>query len=274
MKYNGKPKLSACQNQAYNQSIHRNYEIILDVERTLKLTNPQYAEEINGINKIRQTLQDKHELSINDHVKAMVLSLLSCMRKWEPIEQNLDAIQEIFCGYDVDKLKNKNAQELVEEVKNINCGNLRINRQMTKLKANIETLERLNANFGSLDEFYTKTDKYELVSLLSMWNSKYKLQEMGIALVCEYLKGVGIPLVKPDRHVCRIIGRLGFTKRIPADEIETLRICDKIAESLKMSHAMVDTILWQYGVKEKCGICGDIPQCSQCGVTSCSNRSL
>lgn len=273
MKYNGKPKLSAGQNQAYNQSIHWNYEIILDVEKTLKSANPQYAEEINGINKIRQTLQDKHKLSINDHVKAMVLSLLSCMRKWEPIEQNLDAIQDIFCGYDVEKLKNKNAQELVDDVKKINCGNLRINRQMTKLKANIEVLERLNKNYGPLDEFYAKTDKYELVRLLSR-GPEYKLQEMGIALVCEYLKGVGIPLVKPDRHVCRIIGRLGFTKKIPADEIETLRICDEIAKDLNMSHAMVDTILWQYGVKEKCGICGDIPQCSQCGAISCSNRSL
>ena len=108
--------------------------------------------------------------------------------------------------------------------------------------------------------------------MLSDMNSEYKLHEMGVALVCEYLKGVGIPLVKPDRHVCRIIGRLGFSKTIPAGEIETLRICDEIAKHLNMSHALVDTILWQYGVEEKCGICGDEPDCARCGVTSCPNR--
>lgn len=255
-----------------NAVTHKNYSIIGEVENTLRSVRPNYEDEITGINRILKTLKDKNSLDLNDHVKAMVLSLLSNMRDWKPIEENLSLLETIFCGYDAEKLSEKSGAILVEEVKRKKCGNLKINSQMTHLKENIAVLKTLSQKTGGIDSFYASTDKYELVAMLSDMNSEYKLHEMGVALVCEYLKGVGIPLVKPDRHVCRIIGRLGFSETIPAGEIETLRICDEIANALNMSHAQVDTILWQYGVKEKCGICGDEPDCIRCGVASCPNR--
>jgi len=255
-----------------NAVTHKNYSIIREVENTLRSVRPNYEDEITDINRILKTLENKNSLGLNDHVKAMVLSLLSNMRDWKPIEENLSLLETIFCGYDAEKLSEKSGEILVEEVKRKKCGNLKINSQMTHLKENIAILKTLSQKTGGIDSFYASTDKYELVAMLCDMNSEYKLHEMGVALVCEYLKGVGIPLVKPDRHVCRIIGRLGFSETIPAGEIETLRICDEIANALNMSHAQVDTILWQYGVKEKCGICADEPDCIRCGVASCPNR--
>ncbi len=256
-----------------NETVHKNYSIVQEVESTLRKERPDYEKEIEGINKILKTLDKKGSLELNDHVKAMVLSMLSNMREWKPIEENLSLLEAIFCGYDAALLSDKDGDELVEQIKKEKCGNLRIGSQMTRLSENIAVLEKINREHGSIDAFYASADKYELVALLSDMKSNCKLHEMGIPLVCEYLKGVGIPLVKPDRHVCRIIGRLGFSETIPAGEIETLRICDEIAQKLGISHAKLDTILWQYGVKEKCGICGDEPECARCGVTSCSYRN-
>ena len=54
---------------------------------------------------------------------------------------------------------------------------------------------------------------------------------MGVALVCEYLKGVGVDIIKPDVHVRRIIGRLGYSKHNPATVRETMDVCKAIAEN-------------------------------------------
>ena len=66
-----------------------------------------------------------------------------------------------------------------------------------------------------------------MVKELSIFYSKNKLKCMGVPLVCEYLKGVGIGVVKPDVHLRRIIGRLGYSSKKPADEWETIDIFKK-----------------------------------------------
>ena len=260
------------QNKSRNTQTHKNYDTIIEIEKTLRSVRPNYADEIVGINKIRATLSNGGKLKFEDHIKAMILSLLSNMQEWDKIENNLADIKRVFCDYNIVKLMKKSETDILNEIKALKCGNLSINSQINHLKDNIRTLERIDREQGGLDYYYAMTDKYILVDKLSNPESEYKLQDMQVALVCEYLKGVGISLVKPDRHVCRIIGRLGFSKKIPAGEIETLRICDEIAQNLNMSHALVDTILWQYGVEKKCGICGDDPDCDRCGVMSCPNR--
>lgn len=52
-----------------------------------------------------------------------------------------------------------------------------------------------------------------------------------------------------------------------------MRICDQIATEMKLSHAMVDTILWQYCADRKFNVCTDKPKCAQCGVYNCPNRT-
>lgn len=259
--------------QSQNSQIHKNYGVIAEMEKTLRSVRPNYADEIVGINKIRATLSNGGKLQIEDHVKAMILALLSNMQEWDKIEKNLEKLKDIFCDYNIERLMRKSETDILNEIKELKCGNLSINRQINHLKDNIRTLKRIDEKEGGLDHYYAITNKYDLVDKLSNPASEYKLQNMQVALVCEYLKGVGVSLVKPDRHVCRIIGRLGLSEKIPAGEIETLRICDEIAQHLNMSHALVDTILWQYCVEKKCGICGENPACNRCGVLSCPNRT-
>ena len=260
---------------AKNARINKNYKMVAQIEQTLRSVRPDYADEISGINNIRAQLSSGGKLSLEDHVKAMILALLSNMQKWHKIESHMDEINSIFCNYRVSDLLDADENMILKRITSdeIKCGNLSIGSQVRHLKDNIRILKRIDEeNEGGIDAFYAQIDKYSLVDMLSNYESEYKLQDMGVALVCEYLKGVGISLVKPDTHVRRIIGRLGFTEKIPADDIETLHICDEIAEEMELTHPLLDTILWQYCVKEKCGICTETPACARCGVTLCPNR--
>ena len=49
-------------------------------------------------------------------------------------------------------------------------------------------------------------DLKQLIKQLSNPSSENKMQQMGIPLICEYLKNVGYDVGKPDRHIRRILG--------------------------------------------------------------------
>ena len=135
---------------------------------------------------------------------------------------------------------------------------------MESLSENIQTLQRIAADHGSIDHYYNSTDIDVVIKSLAYSGKKYKLNYMGLALVCEYLKGAGLDIIKPDIHVCRIIGRLGYSKHNPATDWEAIDVSRSIAAEYNLSMAAVDTILWQYGVENKLGICGAEPKCSDC----------
>ncbi len=253
------------------------YPEIQQIIDTMETAGYDYKSEIAGIQTAIVTLGSGASLGLNAHVKAMILSLLSNEGGWEvKIQPKLSQIENVFCGYDREKIKTKSEQEMLDEILALRAGNRQIKRQIKSIKENIAKLEQIDREcqkVGGIDCYYSTVDKYELLDKLSNPKSSYKLKAMGIPLVCEYLKGVGVKVIKPDRHVCRILGRLNYSKRCPAGEIESLRICDQIATEMKLSHAMVDTILWQYCADHKFEVCTDKPKCSQCGVYNCPSRT-
>lgn len=141
---------------------------------------------------------------------------------------------------------------------------------MQSLKDNIETLERIVDDYDSVDNYYNNTNIKELLKSLS--GGKYKLKQMGVPLVSEYLKGVGMDVIKPDVHVCRILTRLGYSKSNKITDDEAFDICCDIAKEYSISNVEVDSILWQYCAKNYFEVCCDKPKCSICGVTNCKSR--
>ena len=211
--------------------------------------------------------------ALADHVKAMVYAQLSNNRPWQPIYNNRLTIDAIFSHYDIELLKKANPTTLVDKITEIHCGNRQIKRQMKSLKANIETFERIEEEHGSISDYYAKINLVDVIKSLSQSGKNYKLDCMGIPLVCEYLKGVGVEVIKPDSLLCRLLGRLGYSKKIPATPWEAIEICKEIGAEYGLSQAEVDTILWQYCAKDKFEVCTDKPKCAQCGVYNCPNRT-
>ena len=215
--------------------------------------------------------ENGEEYSLADHIGAMVFSLLSSQRDWGPIERNADRIREIFRNFDVDWLlatATERPRSIVDELMKIKCGNRQIGKQIEALPDNIKTLPRIAEEHGSIDAYYNKTPARDVLHELSA--KKYKLKMMGVPLVSEYLRNVGLDLVKPDVHVTRLLGRLGYTEHSPAKDKEALDVCEKIAKAYGIRQVKVDAVLWGYCANGRYKKCTDDPDCSGCRAYPCA----
>ncbi len=213
---------------------------------------------------IDERASGKH-FSMNDHIRGLIYSLLSNNRPWQQIEANIERIDQIFFEYDKDKILATNAGVFVDKLQAIKCGNRNIKNQMNSLHENIHKLERIEKEFGTLDNFVTSGSPLEIADLLA--NSiKYKLKTLGIALAMEYLRNVGIDATKPDTHIRRILGknRLGYSGQEIAGEIETIEIIDAISSQTGYSASKIDAILWLFCSDDNGMICTEKPHCDQC----------
>ena len=226
--------------------------------------------------------------SIHDHIRAMVYSFLSAGISWERMESGIDlvtgrilSIDEVFHQYDPEYLLQCRPEELRDQVKHLGYASQYTRKQMTALVGtNIGKLQQLDEQYGGIDVYYHQlTDKgpsfKTLVRTLSTPKSKDKMAQMGVALVCEYLRNVGYDIPKPDRHVRRILGseRLGCSEHKIVPEFDIFDIIAELAEELGKPAAEVDYILWSYCAKGYGEICTANPKCEQCVVKGyCANK--
>ncbi len=198
-----------------------------------------------------------------------MLSQLSNNRPWGAIARNRTRIDEIFLDYDPKALKAADPAELVAAVKAIRCGNRAIVKQLAGLRQNIETFERT----GDIDAYVTSKSPKAIARELAT-GKKFKLVEVGYALALEYLRNVGINAVKPDVHICRMIGpeRLGLTETTPtpAEAYEALM---KWSEERGENPVYVDNLLWLFAAKDYGAVCTANPRCEICLVSACNRWS-
>ncbi len=253
------------------------YQAFQHLIDTMECVGYDYEKEIVEVERRRKaftlTGAESASLGLSEHVKTMIYAQLSNNRPWEPIAENKTAIDEVFLYYDIDALKKANPNDLVEKIMSIRCGNRQIRKQLHHLKHNIEVLESIEQKYGCIENYYRSTNLIDVVKSLSLYNGIYKLKMMGTPLVCEYLKGIGVDVIKPDTLLCRLLGRLGYAKKIPATAWEAIEICQEIGKEYKLSQPMVDTILWQYCAKDKFEVCTATPKCYKCKVVKCPSRA-
>ena len=229
---------------------------------------------------------------LHDHVRAMVYSLLSSQTPWIRIEINKAAIDDIFCGYNPDQLAAKDPILINDQLKKIKCGSLNRRSQMQALSGNIDKMAMMDRQTGGIDAFYKTqiTDSeyahpFERLIRLLAFDKKYKLQQMGIPLVAEYLRNVGYDIPKPDRHIMRILGPdylQEHSRRAPSQEgwaaddlFEAFRIIQNYSKATDLRQAYIDYLLWSYCADGYGQICTkDNPKCHQCQIKqSCARRS-
>lgn len=237
--------------------------IITEIESMLQERHIS-ADKLTHLEWIKQRNNGK-TFSMSEHIRGMIYSLLSNNRLWEPIEENLERIDEIFFHYDKDKILSTSPDYFIERIQLIRCGNRNIKKQMNALHGNIHTFERIEKEFGTLDAFVTSGTPAEIADLLA--NSlKYKLHTLGFALAMEYLRNVGIDAAKPDTHIRRILGknRLGYSASERAGELETIEIIDNISKETGYLSSEIDAILWLFCSDDNAMICTENPNCEVC----------
>lgn len=147
---------------------------------------------------------------------------------------------------------------------------------------NIKKLKKWDEQ-GGIDHYYKQfidenVTLPQLIKTLSESgkDNENKMAQMGVPLVCEYLRNVGYDIPKPDRHIRRILGRdiLAFSNREEATEKEVFAIVHELKEMLGYKRmAEVDYILWSYCADGYGQICTKRnPCCEECKICGHCNR--
>lgn len=202
--------------------------------------------------------------TLRDHVRGLVLSQLSSNRPWGPIARNRTRIDRIFLDYEPEALKRADPKSLINSITAIGCGNRGIRKQIAALRANIEILESI----ADLDAYVVSAAPESIATAFA--SGRYKLGQVGFPLAMEYLRNVGVDTVKPDQHICRIVGpeRFGLTDQPPTPEQAHAALMAWASE-VGVSALYLDTLLWIFAAKDYGAICSARPRCDICLVQDC-----
>lgn len=223
---------------------------------------------------------------LEDHMRGMVYSMLSGGRKWDELSKKADSqglipeVEEIFYYFkNPQKIIDTPDKELYGKIQKHSLTSRSSQAQITALKKNIVMLQEWEHTYDSVDNYYQQyidndnerkglvAPGISLIKTLSQQDSPNKLKQMGIALVCEYLKNIGYDFPKPDTHIRRILGRdiLGFSNSREASHYQAIEIIFKIAGLTGKSVAETDHILWAYCADGYGEICTSRnPKCTDC----------
>ncbi len=252
------------------EDITMNKNVLLNVKKYLE--DKGIVDIDNEVSKMDLRAQGK-EFTLSEHIQGMVYSLLSAQTVWANIERNMPAIDKLFFEYDADKIREHEAQYFIDGLARLRCRSRLTNNQMRVLHKNIDTMERIVKEYGSMDRFVTMRPQEEVVNLLSDQSSKYKLKQMGEALIWEYLRNIGVDGAKPDVHMKRILGseRLGVSRYSEATNEEVIRAMRDLSKETGLWMAQIDYIFWCYCATGKGEICTANPNCNKCVVREYCN---
>lgn len=226
------------------------------------------------IEAVNDRLKGK-EFSFQEHLKGFVYAQLSALVSWKVIKAHQSELYSLFCNFDKGRLKEIDPEILIEDIRKLKCYSpYTTKKQMTFLKNNIETFERIEQKYGSLDKFIMHNTIPNIVKMLADSNSEYKLKYAGVALVCEYLRNVGIDIVKPDAHIKRIVSvdRLNLIQS--KSDYKIIEEFRQLSTKIGISQVKMDYLLWNYCAKGYGEICASKPKCNICVIREYCNKGL
>lgn len=264
-----RPKINSCQKDVLENT---NLNIkTFDVEAVKKIDKFLRTTGIVDIKKENTPVLQRESgkiFSLNEHIRGMIYSLLTNIKKWNEIEPKLQKIDSIFFNYNSDEIKKHEGTYFEKEIEKIKCGNVNIKKQMSELKYNIEIFENIINEYGSMDAFVTSEKSEVIVKFISSQNSKYKLKNIGETLAWEYLRNVGIDGGKPDRHLKRFFGcnRIAISEEEDASNDEVTKELNKLAATKEYNRFEIDYLIWCYCASGKGEICTANPNCKKCVI--------
>lgn len=225
--------------------------------------------------KSKMTLRaEGKSFSMQEHVEGMILALISGQNKWYKVERQLNNIKKLFFNYEPKEIMKHDGNYFFKGLRALGANGRFAERQMAEVNHNVEVLGMIETDFGSIDAFMVGRPVNEVVKALSSSRSKYKLNQMSVALVCEYLRNVGVDTAKPDEHMMRLLGseRLGVSKRVNASCEEVIAEFYRLSKETGMWAADLDYLFWCYCAEEKAEICSKNPKCSKCVIRDECNK--
>jgi len=245
--------------------------IIIDAHLTR--TVPSYPSDKARLATILARRTAGHIFTIDECVESMVRAILTNSVPWARIAPHIASgrITSIFHSYSAATLKTVPYMDLVHDLRKIKCGNPSDVAQMRALADNIKTLERIISTHGSIEAYFSTLcpTTYPQITYSALkdfdTSGRYKLGQMGIPLVCEFLKNMGFLLPKPDRHLKRFFSgdRMG-TIAGSASNADVFNQIETLARSSTFTIPEIDLMVWSFCAKGYGDICTKSPKCHTC----------
>lgn len=216
--------------------------------------------------------KEGHVFSLQEHIAGLIYAQLTNQTKWSRIVPQLKEIDALFFHYEPERIKEMPGKYFADGIFKLKCSNISTRAQMRGLVHNIEIMELLCREFGSMDDFVLSNEPYKIVEMFSNAKSPYKLSLMGEALTWEYVRNVGIDGCKPDTHLRRFLvgARMGTASIDVASVEETIIQVQQLALEIGLTMASVDNIIWSFCADGFGEICTATPHCEKCVVrTEC-----
>lgn len=214
--------------------------------------------------------------SIEEHIAAFIYAQLTNQTKWSRIVPHLPEIDELFFYYNPHEIKKRPGSYFADGIFKLKCGNISTKAQMNSLHRNIDTMEIIAAEYGSMDAFVISAPAQQIVELLSAGRSKYKMSMLGEALAWEYIRNVGIDGCKPDTHLRRFLGtdRMGTDAAAVASVEETIRQVERLSAETDLPLSSIDNIIWSFCADGYGEVCTATPHCERCVVRNSCKSSI
>ncbi|SEW31468.1 hypothetical protein [[Clostridium] fimetarium] len=213
------------------------------------------------------------ENTFSDYIRALIYSLLSARTSWNKVEAKLAEVDDLFFQYDKDKILEQDQEYFYQGILQLRIASQVTHKQMKVLHKNIRTFETIENDYDSLDNF-VKTRKPIYIAHMLSTDLQYKLDQVGLPLACELLRNVGVDLIKPDVHICRILGkdRLGYSENPTATEIEAYETAEILRADTDYPLTVIDSLLWNYCSRGYGEVCGATPKCYKCVIKERCNK--
>jgi DNA-3-methyladenine glycosylase I len=186
------------------------------------------------------------------------------------VNAKLDVIRRHFPNYEtVASFDEIMADDIIDEHE--------MTQNRRKVQTHIENARVFKAiinEFGSFQAYidsFSPLESFENLILLKE-EIEYRFKGLGKITAFHFMMDIGLPVLKPDRVICRIFKRLGL---IESEEqvFKTVILGRRFAEETGLPIRYIDIAFLVYGqVKSlefglSSGICLTNPLCSVCGIT-------
>lgn len=247
-------------------------QILLSIQHTLQKANIDYEAIINSFKQLSasENRENGKIFSNSEHFRGIVLAMLSAIKPWGVIANNLDHIDALFFQYDIAQIRDTDPLIFSQRLFDLKCGSILTKKQMQSLSHNISILMLILEEYNSLDDFITSDTPINIVNKLSK-KGKYKLDQIGPPLAYEYLRNLGIKTIKPDRHIKRFtsIERMDIIHKqdkAMMDE-EVVDALMSIAEQIPCNPIYLDNLIWLLCAKDYGNVCSAKPRCDLCELS-------
>ena len=89
---------------------------------------------------------------------------------------------------------------------------------------------------------------------------------MGVPIACEYVRNVGIDIIKPDIHIKRIASAERLNLVTAKSDYKIIDDFQELSKQIGINQAKMDYLLWNYCSKGYGEICTATPKCNECVI--------